>query len=303
MTKKITLGVGFLMGLGISLTQFMTDSNTLASDGFLSNQEIRDYLNGTKIEPNRVFTRGNRSPAVISPENSVFSSKRVNQEDRPMNIEFMTGLRGQEVDLRFRDTPVKSQFGGTCTTFGMIGAMENKAAENQTVNLSERHFWSLYGRYDASLAFKTATKNKVTDESYWPQEQTRPNAGYQEAAHTKLTKAEALGDTSEAVKNAIKNLDQHHSIYIAIQVPQDMGSCKATISPDSPRSKGQHALAVVGYRLDETIKGGGYFIIKNSWGSDCGDKGYQYFPFFICGRKGMYCDFWAIQEVSTNLLN
>src|SRR5690349_6594525 len=35
------------------------------------------------------------------------------------------GHRRLIVDLRHRDTPVKKQFDGTCTAFGVIGAMEN----------------------------------------------------------------------------------------------------------------------------------------------------------------------------------
>jgi hypothetical protein len=38
--------------------------------------------------------------------------------------------------------------------------------------------------------------------------------------------------------------------------------------------KGMHGLLVVGYVDDKAWEGGGYFIVRNSWGQDWGDKGY-----------------------------
>jgi hypothetical protein len=42
----------------------------------------------------------------------------------------------------------------------------------------------------------------------------------------------------------------------------------------SKRRKGMHALLIVGYVDDKTWQGGGYFIVRNSWGESWGDKGY-----------------------------
>ena len=99
------------------------------------------------------------------------------------------------------------------------------------------------------------------------------------------------------IDEAVKALDRGHSVYIAMRVPADMVACKKVIGPDSRATHGAHALAIVGYQLDTAISGGGYFILKNSWGPGCGDQGYQYLAFHNCERSDMYCKFWEIESV------
>jgi len=40
-----------------------------------------------------------------------------------------------------------------------------------------------------------------------------------------------------------------------------------------------HSVALVGYKKSNLFPGGGYFIIRNSWGSNWGEEGYAYMPF------------------------
>ena len=42
---------------------------------------------------------------------------------------------------------------------------------------------------------------------------------------------------------------------------------------------GGHCVFCAGYRTDPTAPGGGWLIVKNSWGTGWGDKGYFYMPF------------------------
>ena len=61
--------------------------------------------------------------------------------------------------------------------------------------------------------------------------------------------------------------------------------------------RGGHAMAIVGYTKDS-------FIIRNSWGSDWGDKGYTYYGF---DEWGMHFDCWTtIDEnfkINKNIIN
>ena len=40
-----------------------------------------------------------------------------------------------------------------------------------------------------------------------------------------------------------------------------------------------HSVALVGYKKSNAFPGGGYFVIRNSWGKNWGEEGYAYMPF------------------------
>lgn len=206
----------------------------------------------------------------------------------------------RSVDLRFRDTPIKNQFGGTCTTFAMVGSMENLINKPTTAHLSERHLWSRYQRAYVSLAFKAALKYKITEERYWPEKNKKPYKGYLNHAHTRLTEYSKLYGS---LKGTLRGLRKGYPAYIAMRVPKDMSYCRKVIRGNSPLMSGAgHAIAIVGYVIDSDIDGGGYFILKNSWGTKCGDKGYQYLSFKQCMNNNTGCLFYLIKGVESDYL-
>ncbi|MGK5082137.1 C1 family peptidase [Bdellovibrionota bacterium FG-1] len=115
-------------------------------------------------------------------------------------------------------------------------------------------------------------------------------------ATTSLSRIPTLGSVDEA----LAALNRGNPVYVGLRVPAGMGRHESVICSDSAWTKGGHAVAIVGYHLDPKIKSGGYFIIKNSWGPQAGDQGYQYMSFDICQkevRPDMYCMFWEVQGV------
>jgi len=58
------------------------------------------------------------------------------------------------------------------------------------------------------------------------------------------------------------------------------------------RSLGGHAVIVMGYDDDTEC-----FIVKNSWGTKWGDKGYFYMPYDYLLNRNLSDDFWVIQKV------
>ena len=55
---------------------------------------------------------------------------------------------------------------------------------------------------------------------------------------------------------------------------------------------GGHAVFAAGYKYESKWPGGGYLIIKNSWGRGWGDKGYFYMPFAYV-EPGLVLDAWT----------
>jgi hypothetical protein len=205
--------------------------------------------------------------------------------------------RPMGVDLRQYDSYIRSQWDGTCTSHGLIASMENILNRKNigVKTLSTRYFWNQYRQYSAVAAIAAATKNKQVYERYWPQNSTQPvYTDVSALASVKMVKATYLDDS---VDDAIGALAHGHPVYVAMSVPRDMASCRATIRPTSGVTNGGHAIAITGYQYESSVEGGGYFIIKNSWGTDCGDKGYQYMPFSLCSKPGMYCVFWDVENV------
>lgn len=67
-----------------------------------------------------------------------------------------------------------------------------------------------------------------------------------------------------------------------------------TLPAASESVLGGHAILVVGYT---NIKSQPYWIVRNSWGTDWGDKGYFYMPQSYLLNTKLSSDFWVLQTV------
>ena len=210
----------------------------------------------------------------------------------------------RSVDLRSRDTAVKQQFSaakcaglfhtkvGTCSAFGLTAALEN--ALGGSVNLSERQLWSQYCIPSSEAALKAMTTGKgQVEENYWPQADVSAPYDYSRATRYKVLEVHALEDNLVAMLEA---LDRGSPLYFAINTPSEMYARKAYTSAGSGNTGGGHALAIVGYKLDETVEGGGWLLIKNSWGPANGENGYNWLAMGYCKRQGNYCSAWSIDR-------
>lgn len=214
----------------------------------------------------------------------------------PIQVEpIFDGLKGR--DLRYRDTPIVSQLGARCSAYGLVASIENLLGVPVVAKISESHLWSAYRKYSSVSAVEAAKRMSITEYAMWPKERKNPLNGWEAKAHTSLKHITYIADN---VLSAVKAVDEGRPVYIGLSVTSSMQSCTPVLDPDSPETGGGHAISISGYRIDKAVPGGGYFIVKNSWGSDCGDKGYQYLPFNHCIRRGSsYCIMWEIQGVKT----
>lgn len=71
---------------------------------------------------------------------------------------------------------------------------------------------------------------------------------------------------------------------------QNLGKLRAPLPGE--RRRGGHAMCALGYRDDPTAPGGGYFIVRNSWGADWAKEnpyapGYCYVPYKLIYEHGL----------------
>lgn len=210
---------------------------------------------------------------------------------------FKTVITPSSVDLRGRDTPVASQVGPYCTAYSLAAGIANSAGDHK--ELSVAHVWSFYHTYSVEAAAEGVPSHPITEAKYWPLVGSTPDPDFSIHAKTELVKITEIDEPSLEgnIERVKQNLQLGHPIYLGIAVPRDMASCFATIRPNTSITSGGHAVLVVGYRDDSSVSGGGYLIIKNSWGTDCGDGGYQYMAYSVCGLNKMYCYFYSIDDV------
>jgi hypothetical protein len=159
------------------------------------------------------------------------------------------------------------------------------------LDLSEWDAWGWYGQYSCEAFIAALTKNYVCDEQFYPQYGKRSQDCITNR-YVKVATAIYIDDNPDAMRDA---LARGSMVYIGMATPNDMLKCKPVISPTTTAANGGHALLINGYFTEgaETLA-----IIKNSWGADCGDGGYQYFPLSLCRKSGFYCVAWEIQGVN-----
>jgi C1A family cysteine protease len=202
-----------------------------------------------------------------------------------------------EVDLTEFVTSIKDQNNGYCTAFATAGGVEASLCRQKSLcseDLSEQYLFSLYKKYSTEKAVIAATENWLVDEKYWPK-YGDPVSNIEEFTHAKIVKYNYLGEDHDALMEAIS---KGHFVVIAMKTPKDMLYCRETIRTSTSFSTGGHAVLAVGYQKTDEVSGGMYVKIKNSWGADCGDSGFQYVPFAgICDKSTAYCHYWEIEEV------
>ena len=266
--------------------------------GYSSHDEIVKEFVHQASSPSRISIKPASMGQFIIPSLSEVIPKHVQQRLRSIPAQgepSFDGLKGK--DLRYRDTPIISQLGARCSAYGLTASIENLLGAPQVAKLSESHLWSQYRTYSSLSAVDAAKRMSITEYWMWPKEKKSPYPGWEAKAHTSLKYITSIDDN---VLNAVKALDEGRPVYLGVSVTTSMQSCVAVLDPDSPDTGGGHAVNISGYGIDKRVPGGGYFIIKNSWGAECGDKGYQYMPFNYCIRRGSsYCIMWDIQGVKT----
>lgn len=217
------------------------------------------------------------------------------------------------VDLRPYCTPIEDQGNlGSCTGQAIASAIEliNKRS-NKYKDIS-RLFIYYFERliegtvnYDSGAYIRDGIKACYTYgaslENLWPYNiskfKMRPTvAALNDGAKRKVTLYERI----ENHNGCLDALNNGYPIIIGFDVYSSFGSSKVsrTGMMTYPNKRveqllGGHAVLLVGY---DKLKN--YYIARNSWGTNWGDKGYFYMPFSVIQDTSMSSDFWIIKTVN-----
>ncbi|MCX5844373.1 MAG: hypothetical protein NT022_11645 [Deltaproteobacteria bacterium] len=217
------------------------------------------------------------------------------------------------IDHSAKQTPIKDQGSrGTCVAHAAMAGLE-VGYGSTALNLSENYaYYKFLGSNPAIVcadpglktidAADLMTVNKMSEESCWPYVGTLSGLGcatpsgwpvgacaavakYQVTSHKKIWRLDTLtSDEGEYINNP-KYLESilcaGHEIVAGFHVAGWPSGAKGIIDVTSGSPiQGGHAMLIVGYvRTTDPSHGGGYFIIKNSWGTNKGQAGYVYLTY------------------------
>ncbi len=118
-----------------------------------------------------------------------------------------------------------------------------------------------------------------------------PAVAYAEAVRHKVTKFERLTTLDTMLDCLARGYPFIFGFQTYSESMRTAGNTGVMPMPAGTRSGG-HAVCCVGYRLAQRV-----FIIRNSWGTNWGDRGYCLMPFDYVTRTDLSSDWWTIQDV------
>ena len=205
----------------------------------------------------------------------------------------------------------------TCVAFSLASIIQILSGD--PTDLSEQFLYYLCKEKDGiksdagtkpDLAFQLLRDVGICTEITWPYhpepDSTQPGGpqppdpAYTEAKHHRITGFTQLPPKGMAGLNQIKSqLAQGKPVMIGMPIYGHwtgstqgtlLGRLRFPLPSESPL--GGHAMCVVGYRDDASAPGGGYFIVRNSWGTEWGKDnedgpGYCHMPYKLVSQHNM----------------
>lgn len=310
--KGRSLGLPGLIALTMTLTacgaELSVENRTNGSKSLPGEQNAINYLDSEDViaimqasdqVQNQTFPTDEsieRYRSLIPLEDFSPDIEPLNLSGSPLLLQDSSNDMKELTDLRSFDTPIRNQGSRPwCTAFATIGAIENIAQRlyGSSLDLSEIHHFNSYGVYQTAPSINAARSTGLIDEELWPYYGNK-KIGFDSRVRARLNSSKkiqlTLGDVVQSMRDGLP-------VIINLTVNSSFMNPKTggIIVPGGFPSGG-HAIALTGVVVDSRVDGGGYFIIKNSWGSSWGNKGYGYVPFSYCRYSSCYA--WSISDVN-----
>jgi C1A family cysteine protease len=215
------------------------------------------------------------------------------------------------VDLRSACSPVENQGNlGSCTGNALVGALEFLELKDGVafIDLSRLFIYYNERAIEGTVSsdsgamlrdgIKTLKNQGVCSEKKWPyvisKFDKKPVAAcYKEAMDHQITSYHrilSLDDMRTCLAEGFPFVFGF-TVYESFESPEVARTGIVNMPQPSEGTIGGHAVLAVGYQDAEKR-----FIVRNSWGSEWGQKGYFTIPYDYVADRNLSDDFWTIRK-------
>jgi len=216
------------------------------------------------------------------------------------------------IDLRRDCSPVENQGQlGSCTANALVGALEFLEQKDKVrfINLSRLFVYynerviegSVQSDSGAMLrdGIKTLVKQGVCSETNWPYDissftKKPPKGCYQEAEKHQILSYARINTVDEMRATLAEGFPFvfGFAVYESFESAQVAKTGIVNLPEAGERQLGGHAVLGVGY--DDATK---RVMVRNSWGTGWGMKGYFTIPYAYLENRNLSDDFWTVRRL------
>ena len=212
------------------------------------------------------------------------------------------------VDLRSKCQPILDQGNlGSCTANALVAIVgydkKNLFGSRLFLYYNERMIDGTISE-DAGAYLSDGIKSLQTyglcQESSWPYDISKftikpPDSCYEEALNNQALVVENINNTITEMKTSLANNEPFVvgiAIYSSFMTPRVTKTGNVTMPGKKDYLLGGHAVVCVGYNESKKV-----WIMRNSWGTNWGDKGYFYLPYAYLTNSSLSSDLWIIKQM------